>query len=275
MKKALLILVTVTFIAGLAGVGAILGGLYDVSALQQHLRPTYRILDIAMRRSIGQRAEAIPVPPLDQPGMLERGLALFDEHCVQCHGAPGVAPAPFALGLQPAPANLAFTAREWPPADIFWTVQNGIKMTGMPAWEFRLSENELWAVVAFVMTLPELSPAAYKAMSDGTESHVAEAVSPQHPRPGDPERGRRAILNYACVTCHHIPGIVGPNAPVGPPLDGIGSRAFIAGVLPNGPGQMERWLREPQRISPLSAMPDLGVDEEDARDMAAYLANLK
>lgn len=228
-----------------------------------------------MRRSISQRAAAIQVPPLDQQSMIGRGLALFDEHCVQCHGAPGVSPAPFALGLRPAPANLVFTAREWPPAEIFWAVKNGIKMTGMPAWEFRFPEADLWAVVAFVMKLPELSPAAYEAMLDSNKPHAGAAIPPPQQRPSDPERGKKAMLNYACITCHHIPGIVGPDAPVGPPLDGIGSRTFIAGILPNEPGQMERWLRWPRQVNPFGAMPDLGVGEEDARDMAAYLRTLR
>lgn len=273
MKKALLILAALAFVAGLAGAGAIQAGLYDISASEQHLRPTFRIMDFALRRAISQRSREIEVPPLDQQNRIERGLALFDEHCVQCHGAPGVAPAPFALGLRPAPANLALTARDWPPAEIFWAVKNGIKMTGMPAWEFRFPETDLWAVVAFVMKLPELSPAAYEALLANTGRHAGEVIPPL--RLPDPERGKKAMLNYACITCHHIPGIVGPDAPVGPPLDGIGNRAFIAGILRNKPGQMERWLRFPRQINPLSAMPDLGVSEQDARDMAAYLQTLK
>ena len=77
------------------------------------------------------------------------------------------------------------------------------------------------------------------------------------------------------MTCHAIPGIVGSNAPVGPPLAGIGTRALIAGVLPNTGDAMIRWLRSPQSIRPQGAMPNLGVTEQDAADMAAYLATLK
>jgi len=155
MKRGLLALSATAATLAVAATAVIYGGLYDISATDQHLAPTYRILDVAMRRSIARRAAEIVVPPLDAPPMLERGLSLYDAHCVQCHGAPGVAPEPFALGLTPAPANLAHTAREWPPADLYWVVRNGIKMTGMPAWQFRLAEAP-WAVVAFVEKLPEL-----------------------------------------------------------------------------------------------------------------------
>ena len=69
--------------------------------------------------------------------------------------------------------------------------------------------------------------------------------------------------------------MVGAAAPVGPPLDGIGTREIVAGTLPNTTGNMVRWLRAPQELNPLSAMPDLGVTERDARDIAAYLSTLK
>jgi cytochrome c1 len=62
---------------------------------------------------------------------------------------------------------------------------------------------------------------------------------------------------------------------VGPPLKGIASRVMLGGVLPNSPANMVLWLRAPQQVAPLTAMPDLGVTERDARDIAAYLATLK
>ena len=250
--------------------GALYLGVYDVSATDQHLAPTYRILDTAMRRSVRQRAAGITVPDLGRPVQLQRGLALYREHCVQCHGAPGVAPEPFALGLTPAPANLAYTAREWPPADLFWVVKEGIKMTGMPAWKHRMADEEIWAIVSFLRELPGLSPEDYRSR----KAERAIAIAPAASTP-DAGRGRKAIHQYACATCHEIPGIVGANAPVGPPLKQIGTRGFIAGVLPNTPENMVRWLRQPQSVNPRSAMPDLGVPEGDARDIAAFLSTIK
>ena len=80
---------------------------------------------------------------------------------------------------------------------------------------------------------------------------------------------------YACATCHVIPGITGATRQVGPPLKGMATRSYIAGVLENTGDNMVRWLMFPTRISPPTAMPDLGVTEQDARDMAAYIATLK
>ena len=92
---------------------------------------------------------------------------------------------------------------------------------------------------------------------------------------GDIERGRVAIRQYACQTCHVVPGVIGAEALVGPPLNGIASRRYLAGVLTNTPDHMIEWLRNPQEIDPLSAMPDVDVTERDARDIAAYLYTLR
>lgn len=271
--KPLLALVAAALVVLAAGAVTLYAGWYDVSATDPHLAPTYALLETGMRQSIRHRAESIEVPPLEDPALAARGLAHFKAHCVQCHGAPGVAPEPFALGLTPSPASLSYTATEWAPAELFWAIKEGIKMTGMPAWKYRLADEDIWAIVAFLETLPRLSPAQYRALSVPAHGHE-KGRKGQEARP-DPERGKRAISQYMCVTCHAIPGIVGPNAPVGPPLERIGTRAFIAGVLPNTTENMVRWLMDPPAFDANTAMPDLGVTERDARDMAAYLEKLR
>jgi cytochrome c1 len=92
---------------------------------------------------------------------------------------------------------------------------------------------------------------------------------------GDPRRGRVAIRQYGCAACHTIPGVEGATGLVGPPLDRIGSRVFLAGQLENTPENMMRWIRDPQGIEPGTAMPNLHVTEEDGRDIAAYLYTLQ
>lgn len=91
---------------------------------------------------------------------------------------------------------------------------------------------------------------------------------------GDAERGRTALQQHACPTCHRIPGIVGPDTHVGPPLDGLPGRAYLAGRLPNTFDNLVRWIRMPQAIKPGSAMPDLQVPRDDASDIAAYLLHV-
>jgi cytochrome c1 len=92
---------------------------------------------------------------------------------------------------------------------------------------------------------------------------------------GDPHKGRIAIERYGCQSCHTIPGIRGADGLVGPPLTKIASRVYIGGVLPNTPDNMIRWIRNPKEIDQLTAMPNTGVSEPDARDIAGYLYTLR
>lgn len=218
------------------------------------------------------------MPDLNEPATIERGWRLYHANCLPCRGAPGVAPTGAAMGMTPVPKNLVMTAREWNAADVRSVVKYGIKMTAMPAWKHRMTDEEIWQVVAFVTRkLAYVSPRDYAAV---TARFTGDAVAPTSqaarspPEPENAARGKHAVEQYACATCHGIPGVTGATARVGPPLDGIANRNYIAGVLANTPPNMTRWLMSPQSVKSGSAMPDLGVREEDARDMAAYLATL-
>jgi len=92
---------------------------------------------------------------------------------------------------------------------------------------------------------------------------------------GDPELGRAALTQYACVTCHVVPGVRAPQTHIGPPLTAWAERNYIAGELPNEPSNLIRWIMDPQAVEPGTAMPDMGIDEATARDMAAYLYTLE
>lgn len=100
----------------------------------------------------------------------------------------------------------------------------------------------------------------------------ADAAALTH---GDPAHGRDLIRTYGCGSCHAIPGIKGANATVGTPLAGIASRSFIGGVLTNEPNNMVRWLQDPPAVDSNTAMPNVGLSEAQARDIAAYLYTLK
>lgn len=133
-----------------AAVALLYGGVYNVAATEQHLRPTFWLLEAGVRESVQRRARGIEVPPLEAEAKIQRGFRCFQTHCVQCHGAPGVAPADFAKGLLPLPTSLSQATRDWRPAELFWITKHGIKMTGMPAWGFRLDDGALWSIVAFL-----------------------------------------------------------------------------------------------------------------------------
>jgi len=92
---------------------------------------------------------------------------------------------------------------------------------------------------------------------------------------GDPVRGAAAIGHYGCGACHTIRGISGANALVGPPLTGFASRSYVAGVLPNTPENIIRWIQDPKAVDDKTAMPKLGVSAKDAEDIAAYLYEIR
>jgi cytochrome c len=97
---------------------------------------------------------------------------------------------------------------------------------------------------------------------------------PSGARLGDAARGRAAIRSAGCGTCHTIPGVFGAKGNVGPPLTAFARRRFIAGQVPNTPENLVRWLRDPQSVERNTAMPNAGLDERAARDVAAYLYTL-
>jgi len=276
--RAWLVLAAAALAAFAAGAALLTLGVYDIAATEQHTRPVYWLLERAMRQSVRFHARNIVAPTLTDPARARLGRALYDANCVRCHGAPGVAPDSFALGMTPSPANLAYASREWPPAELFWAIRHGMKMTGMPAWEFRLDDDELWAIVAYLQVMPRESPQQYRTTApDGLRPASRAVAEPawQAPTLGKASRGVVALRQYGCATCHRIPGVVGADTPVGPSLAHIGTRSFLAGVAANDAGNLVRWLRTPQTLHPGSAMPDLGVTENDARDMAAYLYTLR
>jgi cytochrome c2 len=88
---------------------------------------------------------------------------------------------------------------------------------------------------------------------------------------GDPQRGYNVISTYGCGACHEIPGIPAAHGRIGPSLSGFRDRLMIAGVMPNSSDNLIQWIQHPRIVDPKTAMPDLGLSETDARDVAAYL----
>ncbi|MDQ1375497.1 MAG: cytochrome c, partial [Actinomycetota bacterium] len=91
---------------------------------------------------------------------------------------------------------------------------------------------------------------------------------------GSPDLGKAAITRYGCGSCHTIPGVKNADALVGPPLVHFRKRSFIAGQLANTEANLRTWITDPQGVEPGTAMPDLDVSAEDARNIAAYLESL-
>lgn len=92
---------------------------------------------------------------------------------------------------------------------------------------------------------------------------------------GEPAIGQRLLTDLGCVGCHVVPGVRAEPAYVGPPLDHWGKRSYIAGALPNNQANLVRWITDPQAVEEGTAMPDVGADDEQAINIAAYLLSLE
>lgn len=145
-----------------------------------------------------------------------------------------------------------------------WIRESGARVRRVEAVRRTTIAADLRQIAALVVVIA--SVAACHRMSDAEASELTG---------GTPARGAEAIRKYGCESCHSIPGIAGANALVGPPLSGIASRSFIAGVLANNPDNMITWIRNPPAVDNKTAMPNMGVTEKDARDISAYLYTLR
>ena len=274
-----LVIKTVAATLALSALGAAVGGwivlrggYYHIGATRQHFQWAHTLLEQGMHESVRHHAREVTPPAgfdATAPQTLRRGAGLYRDHCVTCHGAPAVPPSDIGKSMQPVPGPLVDAARHWQLREMYWITRHGIKMSGMPAWEYRLSDADLWAVAGFLGKLPHLSPQAYAAI---TAQAGEQRPAPMPVRGGaDAQRGKLALTQYACQACHLIPGVTGPDTHVGPQLKDLARRKFIAGSLPNTHDNLVRWIRDPAQLQPLTAMPQMDVTESDARDMAAYL----
>jgi mono/diheme cytochrome c family protein len=142
-------------------------GMYDVSQLSPHGQVTKWIINKTMMHSIKKRTKKIEVPDLNDSSKITLGFRHYEEMCVICHLAPGVKESEIGMGLYPEPPE--FTEKKNLPdaRGGFWIVQNGIKMTGMPAFSTTHKDEEIWAIVAFVVKrLPGMTEADYKMMKE-------------------------------------------------------------------------------------------------------------
>jgi len=130
-----------------------------------------------------------------------------------------------------------------------------------------LSTKAFFGWVAAGLFVVGLAGIVYKYAEQRERMRVHAAVATG----GDPSRGEAMFIQYGCSSGHALKNVRNATGMVGPPLDGVALREIIGGHLANKPENMERWLRDPQHVSPGTAMPDLQVGATAARDITAFL----
>ncbi|WP_157786189.1 c-type cytochrome [Dyella japonica] len=160
MAMVLLVLVLVA-----AAVAAfVVSGSYDIGADRPHGALTERVIGTLRDRAIERHADGITVPDLGDPQRIRRGAEHYAEMCTSCHLAPGLQQTELRKGLYPQPPDLSKHGVH-DPAEAFWVIKHGVKLTAMPAWGRSHDDAAIWDMVAFVRQLPNLDQAQFEAMA--------------------------------------------------------------------------------------------------------------
>lgn len=159
-------------------------GVYAVGADVPHWGVTRAAIGMVREHAVERRIAGIKVPPLDDPALVREGAEHYSEMCTECHLAPGMADSETRAGLYPKPPNLTRFAPD--PAEAFWIIKHGLKMTAMPAWGKTHDDQKIWAMVAYLQKQPHLSVAEYQALTahaDTVEGHDHDHAGMVMPSP--------------------------------------------------------------------------------------------
>lgn len=146
-----------------AAAGFIYFGAYNIGADEPHTPAVYSLLDSLRERSIAVRSRNIAIPAdLASPARIATGAGLYTEMCSGCHLGPGVERSEMSQGLYPKAPELA-RGDDLTPAQQFWIIKHGVKLSAMPAWGKTHPDPLIWDMVAFVRKLPGMTPEQYRA----------------------------------------------------------------------------------------------------------------
>lgn len=269
------VVVTRKKIAGLAVLGlmgALLvgwSGLVSIAASSGHWTVTRWFLGWTMENAVETQSMLVAKPEeidLDDPMLVLRAAGHYATGCAPCHGAPGVPQSPVVEEMVPSPPRLEAKVAEWSDEELFWIVRNGIKYSGMPAWPAQDREDEVWAQVAFLRALPEMSRAEYAelALGGGVADDELEAG-------GETVPALDGVLDNAltdCARCHGRDGLgrgEGETSGTFPMIAGQPAPYLYATLLAFARGFRESGFMEP---------PATRYEPEVLAELARYYAAL-
>lgn len=148
----------------LAALAFIYSGIFNVAATVSDAAPLRWVLIATREASIERRAEEIQVPTLGSTEQVENGFRIFRQECAMCHTPPGRETTMMSKGLNPEALPAAELVADMDDAELFWVTKYGIRFTGMPAWGSSHNEQDIWSVVAFLRTAPNMAAADYDAL---------------------------------------------------------------------------------------------------------------
>jgi len=173
--------------------GFIQSGIFNVAAITKDGPIITWLLHTTMEKSVERRAQNIEVPDLSNDEMILAGVSDYVAMCAQCHGEPGETASILTQGLNPAPPDLEDLVEVGSASKMFWIINNGIRMSGMPAFGKTHNEDELWPVVSFLQSAKNITVSEYNSLKIKSENyghhksttHIKETESHQHEHGGE------------------------------------------------------------------------------------------
>lgn len=253
------------FVLGALAVGGFLvaaSGIVPIKASSGHWAITEKILRFGMSRSTATHSLGLKVPRLDDPAMVLKGAGHFETGCRSCHGAPGRPQPLIAQAMTPKAPELAGRIRESNPRKLFHVVKHGIKFTGMPAWPSQQRDDEVWAMVAFLVKYPELDDEGYRQLVHGDISPVPAMQTMAPPNIGQTPP---AEVARTCARCHGVDG-QGRGGEAFPKLAGQRREYLVGAMAAYAEGARHSGIMEPVAA---------GLTEALIENLATYYAALE
>lgn len=209
---------------------------------------------------------AIPIQATDRKNPfpassenVERGRQVYQQSCALCHGPDGRSATDLGRNMYPPAMDLNSPhVQHWSDGDLFWIIKNGIRLTGMPAWDGSISDDDTWKLARFIHGLPQMETASNASSQPQPAAPIKKADLIRY--------GQTLYRQEGCFTCHRLDG---EGTKVGPDLTDEGKR-----------GRSDQWLighfKNPTAYSPGSIMPSFkNLKDEQLQALVAFLQNQK
>jgi cytochrome c553 len=251
-------------LAGLAvgGLLVVVSGIIPLKASSGHWPITAWFLHFAMRRSVATHTLGVQTPALDASRLVLQGAGHYETGCRPCHGSPNLPPPRIVQHMTPHPPSLPPRISAWEPAELFYIVKHGVKFTGMPAWPAQQRDDEVWSMVAFLRTLPELQAEEYQRLVHG-EPNINGDDAQRRGLLGL-EQAPRAVT-ASCGRCHGVDGR-GRGAGAFPRLAGQRPTYLYAALQAYARGERQSGI-----MAPIAA----GLSLYEMREVALYYGSLQ
>ncbi|HUD00594.1 MAG TPA: c-type cytochrome [Candidatus Polarisedimenticolaceae bacterium] len=245
-------------VAALGGFLFSASGIMPIKASSGHWPITAWLLNFTMRRSVITHSLGMNAPKLDDAALVAKGATHYEFGCRPCHGGPHL-PQPVIAGhMTPHPPHLPPEIPKWESEELFYIVKHGVKFTGMPAWPAQQRDDEVWAVVAFLLKMPKLTAQEYQKVARSLKTPAATiddlSESKQAPR----------IISENCARCHIVDHRA-RDLSVFPILAGQRPDYLFASLLAFARGERHSGIMRPLAAS---------LTAKDMREIAQYYGNL-